>query len=84
MNIKEYCNRFEVKLTHLAKEIPCTQPHLSMIANGKSRPGWEMAKRIEQVTNGHVKTENWYNKDNTPIGQQNDDLIAELDNEQDA
>ena len=60
MTIKEYVMSKNINYSDLANLIPCTPQFVSMMANDKARPSFRMAKRIEEVTNGHVKKENWF------------------------
>lgn len=65
MTINEYIDRKRnrgeyVNYSTLAALIPCAPQYISMIANGKRQPGYAMARRIEQVTNGEVSRRNWY------------------------
>lgn len=50
----------DASYSEIARKIPCHVSYISMIANGKRIPSYEMARRIEQITDGAVKRENWY------------------------
>lgn len=68
MTLKEYVQHMQekgehVNLSTIAKEIPCTPAYMSMIAGNKANPSYQMAKRIELITNGLVPKTNWYNNE---------------------
>lgn len=68
MTINEYVqsrqNKGEnVSYSSIAELVPCTPAYISMVANGKRRPSYFIARRIEQATNGEVKRTNWYPQD---------------------
>ena len=68
MTIKEFITALqkqgeESSYSAIAREIPCHVSYIEKIANGKRRPSYDMARRIEQVTNGRVSRYNWYPKD---------------------
>lgn len=61
MTLKEYLTLHpEYSLSKIAREVPCTPQHIIMIANGKRKPSFDIAKKIEQITNGSVAITNWY------------------------
>ena len=60
LTLKEYLKTYKISGKSFAKLIPCTQPHISLIINEKTEPSFNMAKRIEQVTNGIVPRTMWY------------------------
>lgn len=68
MTLHEYVNMSQdkgenVSYASIAKDIPCHFSYISLIASGRRRPSYDMARRIEQVTNGAVKRTNWYPND---------------------
>lgn len=68
MTLSEYVSQkqsegLEISYSSIAKEIPCSRMYISMVANGQRRPTYDMARRIEQVTNGEVSRFNWYPDD---------------------
>lgn len=60
MTIKEYVAAKNITYSDLASLVPCTPQFISMLANDKANPSFRMAKRIEEITDGLVKKENWY------------------------
>lgn len=52
-----------VTYSSIAREIPCKASYISMIALGKRRPSFDMAKRIDIITEGRVPITNWYSHD---------------------
>lgn len=65
MTINEYIDKKQnsgekVNYSTIAEQVPCAPQYISMIANGKRRPSFIMARRIEQITNGQVPKTNWY------------------------
>lgn len=68
MTLKEYVEFMqnkgeEVNYATIARDIPCAHSTIEKIANGKRRPSYEMARRIEQATNSMVTRYNWYKAD---------------------
>lgn len=68
MTLLEYINQkksegVDVSYSSIARDIPCAPAYISMVASGKRRPSYDMARRIDQVTNGEVPKENWYPED---------------------
>lgn len=57
---KEQSKGNPVSYSSIAREVPCKAHYISMIAMGKRRPSYDMAKRIEMVTDGEVPVTNWY------------------------
>lgn len=57
MNLREWLFRKKKTVTDLAKEINVSRTHLNLISNGIRTPSPELAKRIEQATNGEVTKE---------------------------
>lgn len=60
MTLKEYIKEFNTSIRALAKEIPCSQPHLCNISNGLDQPSYKLAVRIEMITKKLVPRTNWY------------------------
>lgn len=65
MTIKEYIEWMnkkgeDINFSTIAEKIPCSPTYISKIANGKVNPGYRMAARIEQITDGMVTKANWY------------------------
>lgn len=52
----------------IAELIPCSKTYPGMIARGKVTPGFKMACRIEEVTQGLVPRTNWFPDRPAPIG----------------
>lgn len=63
MSLKDYIQSGQATYSGLAREIPCSQPHIWDIANGKANPSFKMACRIENVTSGIVPRTLWYPND---------------------
>ncbi len=68
MTLEEYVSQniekgLEISYSSIARDIPCAAAYISMIARGKRRPSYDMARRIEQATNGEVSRFNWYPQD---------------------
>lgn len=60
MSIKEWCDLNNMSFNELSKLIPCSQPYIGMMDSNKSTPSYNMACRIEQITNGLVPRTRWY------------------------
>lgn len=69
MTLEEYLIQGKGRAAALAREIPCTQAHISKIKNRITIPSFEMAKRIEALTGGLVPLSNWYKLENASIGE---------------
>ena len=54
MHLKEYLILENIKISHLAKRLGITGAHLGFITSRKSKPGSELAKKIEEETNYKV------------------------------
>lgn len=68
MTLQEYIKQQEdsgeiISYSEIARKIPCHVSYISKIANGERIPSYEMARRIEQITDGAVKRDNWYPTD---------------------
>ncbi len=63
MTLKEWIEASNLSYEEVSRLIPCSATYPWMLAHGKARPGWKMAKRIEAVTFGAVPTTNWFNSD---------------------
>jgi hypothetical protein len=74
MTLLEYLIQGKGRAAALAREIPCTQAHISKIKKGITIPSFEMAKRIEFLTGGLVPLSNWYKVETVVIG----DIIVSL------
>lgn len=65
MTLKEYIQLEkdagrESSYSLIARDIPCHFTYIEKIANGRRRPSYDMARRIEIVTDGKVSRYNWY------------------------
>jgi transcriptional regulator with XRE-family HTH domain len=60
MDIKEYRQKFDLTYSDLAERCECGISTLANIVNGRARPSFDLARRIEQATGGLVSHENWY------------------------
>lgn len=61
MTLEEYIKTTpNMSQNKFAKLIPCDRTHITHIIAGKRVPSYMMAKRIEQVTDGKVEKDNWY------------------------
>lgn len=60
MQLKEYLSNNEITKSAFARDIPCHYTYIIKIIKGEKKPSYEMARRIEQITNGQVKRTNWY------------------------
>lgn len=73
MSLADWCKLTDYPYSALAKEVPCSQPYIGMIAKGKAHPSFKMALRLEKLTNGMVSRENWYpNNEDELIGTPNE------------
>lgn len=55
MELREWLFRKRMTVTELAKELGVSRPYLNSIVLGVKRPGPQLAKKIEEATNGSVK-----------------------------
>ena len=60
MSLGEYLEATGITKTDFAALIPCAYSFPGMLINGKARPSFKMACRIEQVTGGVVSRDLWY------------------------
>ena len=68
MSLEEWRVMSGLTFADIAELIPCSKPYPGMIARGKVRPGFKMACRIEEITNGLVPRTNWFPEAYAPIG----------------
>ncbi|MEN8236160.1 MAG: helix-turn-helix domain-containing protein [Pseudomonadota bacterium] len=54
MNLREWLFRERKTVTELAKKIVVSRTHLNLVSTGKKRPSPDLAKKIEEATNGKV------------------------------
>ncbi|MEN8236159.1 MAG: helix-turn-helix transcriptional regulator [Pseudomonadota bacterium] len=54
MELREWLFRNRKTVTDFAKEIGVSRSHLNMISNGKNLPSVQLAKKIEEGTEGKV------------------------------
>lgn len=74
LELEKYLQTHGLTRAEFAAQIPCSEAYISMIARGKASPGWKMAKRIQAVTMGMVKTSIWFKTDEDQvIGEQSQD-----------
>lgn len=66
MTLEEWRRASNLTYQAIADLIPCSGSYPHMIATGKAQPGYRMAVRIEQVSNGMVPRTNWYPSEETP------------------
>lgn len=50
----------QMSYSAFAREVPCSTSYPRLLAQGHARPSYEMAQRIEDLTNGTVTRELWY------------------------
>lgn len=60
MTLKEYIENTGISLADFARLVPCSYNYPGMIINGRAKPSYRMATRIESVTAGLVPRTNWY------------------------
>ena len=60
MTLKEYLLNSGLSMADFARLVPCSHNYPGMIINGKARPSYRMAERIENLTAGLVPRSNWY------------------------
>jgi DNA-binding transcriptional regulator YdaS (Cro superfamily) len=63
MTLLEYAEQFGVKFTWIATKCGVSPNTISAYAHTRTRPNWEMAGLIEQLTQGHVERAQWYPPD---------------------
>jgi transcriptional regulator with XRE-family HTH domain len=54
MDLREWLFRKRKSVTDFAKEIGVSRNHINAIVNGRGRPGANLAKQIQNATNGEV------------------------------
>lgn len=57
MKLEEYLFRARITKSDFAKMLDVSRPHLSQIIADKRRPSAKLAKRILEITKGHVSIE---------------------------
>ena len=60
MTLKEYKQHYGITYRHLAALCDCTENMITQVANGKYKPSFRLAVRIEHSTDGKVLRDNWY------------------------
>lgn len=58
MTLDQYLTLTKITQSEFAAMVPTHQGTISKLCNGK-RPGWEMARRIEELTAGAVPVAVW-------------------------
>lgn len=54
MKLQDYLERERIPISQLAKFLDVHPNHLYMIKTGKRHPGYQLAKAIQEFTNGEV------------------------------
>jgi len=67
MTLQEYRTRFGVSYSHISRLCNVTQAAISLIANDKLKPSFDLAVKIEAATSGHVGRDIWYPPRPAPI-----------------
>lgn len=57
MEFREYLFRNRLSVIDAAKELGISRPYLSLVVNGRVKPGKRLAKDIEIYTNHEVKSD---------------------------
>jgi DNA-binding transcriptional regulator YdaS (Cro superfamily) len=50
------------KAAHLARKVGVSDPYIHDLRKGKRRPSPDVAKRIEDATDGWVEASSWYDQ----------------------
>ncbi len=58
MTLEQYLTQTKITQADFAAMVPTHQGTISKLCNGR-RPGWEMARRIEELTQGAVPVSIW-------------------------
>lgn len=77
LTLQEWLDASDLTYSALARLIPCSTAYPRMMAQGLSRPSYEMARRIEEISGGAVRRELWYppsNDDNSQQSKPSNDL----------
>ncbi len=59
MKLEDYLKEVPLRLVDFARSIPVSRGHLYHIMNGTANPSAYLKRRIEVVTDGKVKMEEW-------------------------
>lgn len=60
MSLKEWLDASELTYSAFARMLPCAVAYPRKLALGLARPSYELACRIEQVTDGAVPRTRWF------------------------
>jgi len=75
LTLQAWLEASETTYSAFARQVPCHPSHIRMIALGRSRPIYELACRIERLTDGQVLRTNWFPPDDKPESKDIDGLI---------
>lgn len=60
LSLQEWLNATETSYSAFSRMLPCSVGYPRQLALGLARPSYELACRIEQVTEGSVPRTRWY------------------------
>lgn len=60
MSLRQFIEETGMSYSAFSRELPASIPYARMVAKGDAWPSYNMAKRIERVTNGCVPRTRWY------------------------
>ncbi len=78
LSLTEYLEATGETYSAFARRVPCSISYPRLLAHGLARPSYEMACRIEELTDGCVPRTRWYpagKTDETPTTPTIEDLI---------
>lgn len=60
VKLRDYLDRYGITISTMARSLGMSRATISKLVNGKGRPSWRTAQRVQNYTQGEVSASSWF------------------------